>query len=543
MKVSAALANGVWLTASLPAWQRFRRGLRNPEEAQTRILHRVLKDNASSAFGRAHGFEEIRSYEQFCQRVPVTGYQGLEPWIHRIMRGEKEVLTCEPVTRLLPTSGTTGGRKYIPFTCGLQRQFNQAIAAWTVDLSRTYPGVPFGPAYWSISPAQPASVDEKSVVPTGFDSDSAYLGGALQRIVEMTFAAPTALRLVDDLDCFRYLTLLSLLRQPDLRFVSVWHPSFLTSLLDALSTWWDELISDVERGGCQRAITQSPEVRRSVQAPPQRNRARWLTQAGTDHPQLLWPRWRVISCWGDGHAAMSVENLRARWPHLSVQKKGLLATEAFVSIPFRSRHPLAVTSHFYEFADADGDVHPAHVLKLGQQYEVIVTTAGGLWRYRLGDLVEVDDFIGATPSLKFIGRGGGVSDLCGEKLTETFVARAMQDAFGELTRRLAFAMLAPEISDAGQLGYTLFVEGENHDYLAARLDQELRRNPHYAYCRDLGQLDSPRCLKISKAAYQTYCRVLVSEGRRLGEIKPLALSPRTDWKRHFEGTITPAEQE
>ena len=59
---------------------------------------------------------------------------------------------------------------------------------------------------------------------------------------------------------------------------------------------------------------------------------------------------------------------------------------------------------------------------------VIVTTGGGLWRYRLGDLVEVDGFVAATPSLRFIGRGASVSALCGEKLNETFVTRAIEAA-------------------------------------------------------------------------------------------------------------------
>ena len=534
MKIGAALANGAWLAASLPAWQRFRRGLMRPEEAQMRILRDLLQGDAASAFGRFYRFDEIRSYEQFRQRVPIVDYQGLEPWVHRIVRGEQAVLTRETVTRLLPTSGSTGGRKYIPFTGGLQSQFNQAIAAWTVDLNRHYPSIPFGPAYWSISPALPASPDEQSSVPIGFDSDSAYLGGMLQRLVETTFAVPSALRLVSDLECFRYLTLLSLLRQPDLRFVSVWHPSFLTLLLDALPRWWDELLSDLERGSCRRVVAQPAEVRRSVQAPPQRDRARRLRQLTADDLPLIWPHWRVVSCWGDGHAAGSAANLRARWPHLSIQHKGLLATEAFVSIPFESQHPLAITSHFYEFVDAGGEIYPAHALQRHEQYEVIVTTAGGLWRYKLGDVVEVDDFVGGTPSLKFIGRGGGVADLCGEKLTESFVAQAMQTVFAALAFQPSFAMLAPECSAAGPPYYVLFVEGETHADLAVHLDLELRRNPHYAYCRDLGQLGHLQHIRIKSGAYENYCRVHLSEGRRLGEIKPQALSSRFDWRRCFE---------
>ncbi len=533
MKVAATLANTTWLAASLPAWHRFKRGLDRPEESQRQILQELLDDNAASSFGRAHGFGEIRSYEQFCRHVPIMGYEELEPWVRRIMRGEPAVLTGEPVTRLLPTSGSTGGRKLIPFTTGLQRQFNRAIAAWTVDLNHTYPTLRLGPSYWSISPALPDPADQKSAVPIGFDSDSAYLGGVLQQLVEATFAVSSTLRWVNDLECFRYLTLLSWLRQPELSFVSVWHPSFLTLLLDALPAWWDELLTDLARGGCRRAATLAPVVRRAVESSPQPRRARSLRQVGTETLASIWPKWRVVSCWGHGQAALPMADLQTRWPHLSIQPKGLLATEAFVTIPFQSRHPLAVTSHFFEFADDAGAVHPAHALQIGRRYEVIVTTAGGLWRYRLGDIVEVEDFVGATPSLRFLGRGGGVSDLCGEKLTESFVTRIVQTVCQSLGFQPRFAMLAPEIAPPARPCYVLFVHGDAPVALAAHLDFALRQNPHYALCRDLGQLGPTCCHRVPEDAYQIFYRVHLSDGRRLGDIKPQTLSSRTDWRHHF----------
>ena len=58
---------------------------------------------------------------------------------------------------------------------------------------------------------------------------------------------------------------------------------------------------------------------------------------------------------------------------------------------------------------------PLEKLRKGNEYEVVVTTSGGLWRYRLGDRVLVDGFVQKTPSLRFLGRPGNVSDLFGEK--------------------------------------------------------------------------------------------------------------------------------
>jgi len=66
----------------------------------------------------------------------------------------------------------------------------------------------------------------------------------------------------------------------------------------------------------------------------------------------------------------------------------------------------------------------------GKRYEVIVTNGGGLWRYRLGDSVECTGHLVATPTLRYLGRAGQVSDLRGEKLCEPFVAEALRSLWG-----------------------------------------------------------------------------------------------------------------
>lgn len=533
MKARVALANGLWLGASLSAWARYQRALTQPERTQRDILSRLIADNADSAYGRTYGFHGLRSYEAFRERVPIVDYDALEPWITRIMHGEPKLLTFEPVTRLVPTSGSTGARKLIPFTAGLQHSFNAAISPWIVDLARQYPAVPFGPAYWSISPVLTAVEEESSAVPIGFDDDSAYLGGIRQRLVESTFAVPSALRSVTDVEAFRYATLLCLLRQKELRLISVWHPSFLTLLLDRLSSWWDDLMADVSSGECSRIPSSAVELHRALRSIPRPDRAQELRLAGPSDIVAHWPHLQVVSCWGDGQAALPLLKLHERLPHVTIQAKGLLATEACVSLPFAGHHPVAITSHFFEFEDAQRNIRLAHELQNGEAYTVIVTTAGGLWRYRLGDLVEVDGLVGTTPSLRFLGREGGISDLCGEKLSEVFVARAVEEICRSLNIAPGFALLAPETGKDGNSHYTLFLEGEFPTSLLPSLDAELRKNPHYAICRDLGQLTPLHACRISAGAYEVYCRIASTPGSRFGDIKPRMLSPLTDWRMHF----------
>jgi hypothetical protein len=304
--------------------------------------------------------------------------------------------------------------------------------------------------------------------------------------------------------------LLHLVRCRELRLISVWHPSFLTLLLDALPTIWERLLSDIGQ-----------------------ERGNELHKADPRKPQSIWPHLRIISCWGEGAAALALEDLRRRFPAVCIQPKGLLATEAFVTFPFADQYPLAVESHFFEFIDSQGTAIPTEGVRQGEEYEIVVTTAGGLWRYRLGDRVRVNGWLEKTPSLTFLGRTGNVCDLFGEKLSEPFVAQALAEVFGDKLPR--FACLAPDEDEQGYR-YTLYIEGQAQSHWTDALDHALRRNPHYAYCRDLGQLLPPGIFLIAGRGFESFAAYQARHGTRLGDIKPALLSQTTGWSNVFSGT-------
>jgi len=511
MKLLASLANSLWVAASLPAWWRLRTALDHPGATQSDWLRAHLARNANCEFARRHHLTSVRSHEDFARRVPLSHYEQHEPWIERIHSGEPRLLTSEPVTHLIPTSGSTGARKLIPFTAGLQRDFNRAIGPWICDLALQHPGMLCGPAYWSITPSGTGRAVQTSGVPIGFADDASYLGGARKWLVQAALVAPRTLGSRADLEEFRYQTLLCLVQQPELRLISIWHPSFLAMLLDALPAHWNRLLAAA-------------------------GNARELQRADPRQPGSIWPRLRLISCWGEGHAELAQTDLQRRFPRVSIQSKGLLATEACVTLPFGGRHPVAVRSHFFEFIDEHGRIQLVHELRADETYEVVVTTSGGLWRYRLGDCVQVNGRVGKTASLRFLGRRGNVSDLCGEKLSEVFVAGAIQAVLEPENRRLRFAMLAPERTSVGW-HYTLYVEGDfESQALDKKLEALLQANPQYAYCRALGQLQPVQVFQIAAQGQETFLTTEAAAGRQLGSIKPCRLSQVTEWSSRFTGT-------
>ncbi len=434
MDTRSAAVNALWGAASVPSWVRYRRALRAPAAEQERVLLSCLRRNSDTSFGREHGFDTVRSVADYQARVPPTSYDGMAPLVHRAARGEAHVLTRAPIERLVPTSGSTAAAKLVPFTADLRGEFTTAIDAWLVDLFMARPALMGGPAYWSISPpgSTVCSLDG-SVVPIGFDSDSRYLGGARQALARSVLAVPDEVARIRDVEAFRYVTALFLVRARDLRLMSVWHPSFLEGLLDCIEsasrstdprcrprvdvpTGTADMAADVR---ARLAPLLAPDPARAAELRKRRSaRARHLAAPLADQLLGRWPG-----------PCRPRRSSRGAATGSRLQPKGLLATEAVVTIPFDGRHPLAIRSHFFEFVDPDGRVRLAHELQRGMEYTLLLTTGGGLYRYKLCDRVIVDDFVHHTPSLRFLGRDDRVSDLFGEKLSDGFVAGVLEQLF------------------------------------------------------------------------------------------------------------------
>lgn len=88
----------------------------NPVETQQRVFEQIVLKASDTAFGQDHGFENIRSHEDFVKQVPVQDYEGLRPYIDRLVKGESDVVWPGKPAYFAKTSGTTSGVKYIPIT-------------------------------------------------------------------------------------------------------------------------------------------------------------------------------------------------------------------------------------------------------------------------------------------------------------------------------------------------------------------------------------------------------------------------------------------
>lgn len=101
--------------AAFLAWQQ-NKWASNPEQAQNTIFQHNIRFAAATDFGKDHNFSQIKSYEDFKANVPVRDYEGLKPYVDKIVAGKANVLWPNKPIYFAKTSGTTSGVKYIPIT-------------------------------------------------------------------------------------------------------------------------------------------------------------------------------------------------------------------------------------------------------------------------------------------------------------------------------------------------------------------------------------------------------------------------------------------
>lgn len=480
---------GLVRQALAPRAARFRRALEDPERAQRKLL----EDFYPLSRTRAHPPTPSWKDPDCFRKLPLRSYQDLAPTLEAL-RARGQGLTPEPVSAWERTSGSGGASKWIPYPPALRRAFTGMVSVWAHDLLRHPPGFSSGKVYVLTTP--PLDRDAEA----GFEDDADYLKGWVRWALEpFLVRVPGSLRGLSGAE-FRRRLARTLLEEADLEAISIWNPSLWTSLLDEILREAEELALELSSKTAQRLLQLDPE------------RPDW---------SQIWPQLRLISCWDQVHAKAGAQDLRKRFPEVLVQGKGLMATEGPVTLPLigvEGQVPL-LDEVVLEFRDAAGDLFWLWEIEEGETYEVILTQPGGLFRYPLGDRVQVVGRLSRTPLLAFVGRSDRGLDLVGEKLTPELVRPLLE----ELAPEAGFRTLAAIAFEPPQ--YCLFLDQHPApERLATALEAGLREQYHYRLARELGQL-GPAKVAVDPRSPIRFQELSRARGIRLGDQKHPDLFP------------------
>jgi len=267
----------------------------------------------------------------------------------------------------------------------------------------------------------------------------------------------------------------------------------------------------------------------------------------------IWPNLQQLVIWTGGSCGITLSSLKSNLPpsakvtelgYLSSEFRGTFTIDNDISVP-------TIESNFFEFIQRDDwesgyqNVKLIDELQACQQYYVIVTTQNGLYRYFMNDIVEAGASFNNTPTLRFIQKGRGVTNLTGEKLYENHTLKAVKSL--EHTHKLSVRFQL-WIADEEQSQYTVYLEPMNDINLSSEdcsvfLDSELSNtNIEYHQKRCSKRLKPLKVVYLKPGTADKLKRHNLEKGQREGQYKALSLIYRKDFQFPIEEYVIDRNQ-
>jgi len=451
-------------------------------EIQDRVLLAKLRRNQDTVFGQKHNFKQIHFSQDYFHNVPLHDYEDLEPYIDRIKRGEKNILTTakDPIEMFALSSGTTADPKFIPVTESFRKEYHHGSLMWAARLF--YQLEDFFERGKILQISSPAKQDQ---LPSGLwcGNISGAIAEMQKPIVKQFYAMPKEVaRITPAADRFYTMMRIALTQRVGILITA--NPSLILNLVEMVDKQRDTLISDICHGQLSIKAELTPNIKTALKPylKPNPERAKELTEMITKRGSLLprdyWPELVAIACWTGGTLVNYIEQLPDYFGDIPIREIGLMASEGRFTIPWDDAPAtgiLDILSHFFEFIPEDEADHEkpktllAHEIEKGKRYFLVVTTSSGLYRYKMHDLVEVTDFYHGTPMVKFLSKGSRFASITGEKISEFQIVKAIQEANHVTGKHITWFRLFPSWDNPPY--YNLMIERNDAEKIRAVADQ------------------------------------------------------------------------
>lgn len=525
---------------------------------QEKFLLERLSENKDTEYGKLFGFEDIHSVEEYQKELPITFHYDYEAAIGRQVDGEEGLLTADKPVFYCISSGSTDSPKYVPIVeKDLQRQY-----FYWHDLIRE-----------TIRRQIPDATDEElfgRIFETGefrrnFMSDGTMSGvraSALHRYLESKgefdsncYTAPLEVMFPDQMEDMLYVKLRFALACRDVTAIHGVFVNRMVGMFRYLVDNWDAFLSDIETGEVSDCFPVSHEWRRYLEEklPADPERAAELRKFPKESlskglVRKIWPKIKYGQLIGGSMFAAYMDMLWTYVEDLPIHFFTYAASEGCFGIARNmgeedAYYVLLPDTCFYEFLSETGDgerIYTIRDVEVGSKYEILITTLSGMYRYAIGDVVEVVGFEGQAPVVRVCYRKSQVINIADEKMNVRQLENAMRKfqrraecsaegycVDGDYTKKLPRYILYLELAD-----------GKLPEDAAEILDECLMEScSGYKRDRELAELDKVFIQPVPKGAFKAYGRFVAKLGRRKEQDKPLRILITEEQKAFFGGAL------
>ena len=443
-----------------------------PHKTQEKVFKHLLSKGRKTAFGKDHNFDTITNYEDFKKEVVVTDYEGLKPYVDRIIAGESDVLWTGKPLYFAKTSGTTSGAKYIPIT---KESMPTHIKAARNAL-----------LFYIAEKKDASFVDGKMIFLQGSPILNDKNGVKLGRLSGI---------------------------------VAHYVPQYL--LKNRLPSWKTNCIEDWEtkvNAIVEETINEDMSVISGIPSWVQMYFEKLIERTGKSVSELL-PNFNFFI-----YGGVNFEPYKNKFESLIGKKIDYIelypASEGFIAYQDSQTAKGMLlqldAGIFYEFIPANEyfNENPTRIclrdVKVGVNYVIILNTTAGLWGYNIGDTVE---FTSTKPyRIKVTGRIKHFISAFGEHVIGKEVEKALNDSILGTTINISEFTVAPKVNPKNGLPYhEWFIEFENEpenlDAFAAKIDASMQAQNIYYYDLIKGKVLRPLVIrKVNKGGFHAYMK-------------------------------------
>ncbi|KAL0397980.1 UNVERIFIED_CONTAM: Jasmonoyl--L-amino acid synthetase JAR4 [Sesamum calycinum] len=395
---------------------------RDAGRVQRETLQKILEENGEAEYLRRWRLNGRTDPDSFKACVPLVSHKDLEPYIQCIADGKNpSVLTGKPITTISLSSGTTHGKpKFVPFNDELMESTMQIFKTSFAFRNREYP-IGHGKALQFIYSSK--QFKTKGGLTAGTATTNVYRNAQFKKTMkamQTPCCSPDEVIFGPDFHQSLYCHLLcGLIFRDEVQVVS---STFAHGIVHAFRTFeqvWEELVTDIREGSLSSRII-VPSIRTAI--------AR-LLKPDPELADTIYSKCVGLSNCADYGSSEG-------WIGANVNPKLPPELATFAVLP---------DIGYFEFIPLKEDIsgqeqekpcklsaEPQPVglteVKVGEEYEIILTNFAGLYRYRLGDVVKVNGFHNSTPELQFVCRRNLLLTVNIDKNTEKDLQLAVEAA-------------------------------------------------------------------------------------------------------------------
>ncbi|KAJ6752178.1 hypothetical protein OIU85_002584 [Salix viminalis] len=414
----------------------------NADEVQKKVLEEILSRNAHVEYLQRHGLDGQTDRETFKKVMPVITYEDVQPEIDRIANGDTSQILCsKPISEFLTSSGTSGGeRKLMPT---IEEELGRRSLLYSLlmpVMTQFVPDLEKGKGMYFLfikSEAKtPGGLLARPVL-TSYYKSTHFKNRPYDPYTNYT--SPNETILCPDSYQSMYSQMLCGLCQHKevLRVGAVFASGFIRAIR-FLEKHWKLLANDIRTGMIDPQIT-DPSVREAVM------------KILESDPKLA--DFIEAECSKESWQGIITSN------QLPLVCTMYASSECYFGVnlnpickPSEVSYTLIPTMAYFEFLPVhrnNGAINSVSMpkslnekeqqklvdlvdVKLDQEYELVVTTYAGLYRYRVGDVLRVAGFKNKAPQFSFICRKNVVLSIDSDKTDEVELQNAVKNAVNHL---------------------------------------------------------------------------------------------------------------